>query len=273
MTISVNKCPYCSNEDCKVALKVANPEKDIYAKLIGADFPSSINYLMCNACGLTFRDQILSEEESVNLYSNHYRTHILKNMSADQYFDSIVNLAADSSELDSKIANLKSLLKNFDIRKGVDIGCGVGAFIHKLQAAIPLLVMDGVEPTPEFALVAAKRNNSSVKNQSYDGFCLREYGLVTLVHVLEHTQAPWRFIRLVSENMKSGAYPYLETPSIEDMVVLGPDHDRFISPHNYLFSKEFISDGLINAGLSPLNVSYAITKRGKVDLRALAIKV
>jgi len=273
MTISIEQCPYCSSTKYKVALKVAASEKDIYAKLIGANFPSLVNYLTCENCGLIFRDQVFSEEESINLYSNHYRGHILKKMSANEYFDLIVNLVTDSSELDSKISNLKSLLKNFSICRGIDIGCGVGAFIYKLQAAIPLLVMEGVEPTPEFALVAAKRNNILVKNQSYDGFSLREYDLVTLVHVLEHTQAPWKFIELIGENMKSGGYLYLETPSIEDISALGADHDRFMSPHNYLFSKEFISDELIKAGLRPLTVDYAVTKRGKVDLRVLGVKV
>lgn len=268
MTKSINKCPYCSNAKCNVALKVASPEKDIYAKLISAKFPSSVNYLKCDECGLTFRDQVLSEEESINLYSNHYRGHILKNMSANDYFDLIVNLPTDRSELDSKISNLKLLLNGLSICKGLDIGCGVGAFIYKLKAAIPSLVMEGVEPTPEFASIASKRNNSIVKNQSYDGFSLAEYDLVTLVHVLEHTQSPWKFMELIGENMKSGAYLYLKTPSIEDIDALDPDYDRFMSPHNYLFSKEFVSGCLFNVGLHALSINYAITKLGKVDPHA-----
>jgi 2-polyprenyl-3-methyl-5-hydroxy-6-metoxy-1,4-benzoquinol methylase len=128
--------------------------------------------------------------------------------------------------------------------------------------------MEGVEPTPEFASIASKRNNSIVKNQSYDGFSLAEYDLVTLVHVLEHTQSPWKFMELIGENMKSGAYLYLETPSIEDIDALDPDYDRFMSPHNYLFSKEFVSGCLFNVGLHALSINYAITKLGKVDPHA-----
>jgi len=45
-----------------------------------------------------------------------------------------------------------------------------------------------------------------------------------------------------------------------------------MSPHNYLFSTEFISRELERAKFRPLSVSYAPTRRGKVDLRAFAVR-
>lgn len=164
------------------------------------------------------------------------------------------------------------LIAGLNVRKVIDIGCGVGAFLYKLHAAVPELVVEGVEPTTEFAVVAARRNDTTVINKDYDGFGLEAYDLVTCIHVLEHTPAPWSFLETIGANMKPGAYFYLETPSVEDIQALPADHDRFMSPHNYLFSKEFFGAELGKAGFRLLNISYASTQRGKVDLRAFAIK-
>ncbi len=272
MPITLEKCPNCGSSEHKIALAVASPEHDAYAKLIDVTFSPSVNYRTCSGCGLTFRDQIYSQPEASALYTSAYRHHILKNMSADDYFEKVVNISPDDSELDAKIANLESLLFGLKISTVIDIGCGVGAFLYKLRAAIPKLTVEGIEPTSEFAVVAARRNNTSVINKEYDGLSLETYDLVTCIHVLEHTPAPWAFLKAISQNMKLGAHLYLETPSVEDIHALPADHDRFMSPHNYLFSREYIAEELRNSGFIPLTINYAITRRGKVDLRAFSIK-
>lgn len=254
-------------------MAVAAPQECTYAKLINVVFSPSVSYLTCNNCGLTFRDQIFSEEEAVLLYTSAYRQHILRDMSGDDYFDKIINIAPVESELDAKIANLKLLIASLNVHKVIDIGCGVGAFLFKLRAAVPGLVVEGVEPTKEFAEVAARRNCARVINKNYDGFGLEAYDLVTLIHVLEHTTAPWSFLKIISAKMKPGSHLYLETPSVKDIEALPANHDRFMGPHNYLFSKEFIAFELDKAGFCPLTINYAPTLRGKVDLRAFAIKL
>jgi len=220
MPIIIETCPRCGNSDHQLALTVGSPENDTYAGLIHVSFPPPVNYLTCNSCGLTFRNQIFSAEEATALYASAYWQHILKSMSGDEYFDKVINIPPADSELDAKIANLQSLMQGLNIGKGIDIGCGVGAFLYKLKTALPELLVDGVEPTKEFAAVAARRNNTQVINKDYDGFSLEAYDLVTCVHVLEHTPAPWDFLDSISKAMRPGAYLYLETPSIEDIQAL-----------------------------------------------------
>jgi 2-polyprenyl-3-methyl-5-hydroxy-6-metoxy-1,4-benzoquinol methylase len=272
MPITIEKCPHCGSSHHQLALAVGAPENDTYAGLIHVSFPPSVNYLTCTGCGLTFRDQIFSAQEATSLYASAYRQHILKDMSGDDYFNKVINIPPGDSELDAKITNLKLLIDGLNIHKVIDIGCGVGAFLYKLRAAVPELIVEGIEPTTEFAVVAARRNDTKIINKDYDGFSLEAYDLVTCVHVLEHTPAPWDFLVTISSNMKPGAYFYLETPSVEDIQALPADHDRFMSPHNYLFSKEFITAELSYSGFRPLTISYAPTRRGKVDLRAFAVK-
>lgn len=272
MPLTLNTCPHCGSATHTIALDVLSPQNDTYAQLIDASFSPPVRYLECLDCGLTFRNQIFTADEANALYQSAYRQHILRDMTADAYFDKVIGIPADDSELDAKISNLKNLVKGIQIAKAMDIGCGVGAFIYKLSATLDNTVVEGIEPTTEFSAVAAKRNHTRVFNKAYDGFSLHEYDLVTCIHVLEHTLSPWEFLRAIADNMKSGSHLYLETPSTKDIKALPADHDRFMSPHNYLFSSEFMALLLERSGFRAISLTYAPTQRGKVDLRVFAVK-
>lgn len=253
-------------------MEVLTPERDTYSTLIGVIFPPPVCYYECLNCGLTYRNQIFTAAESSLLYQSAYRNHILKKNTADEYFNRVIGIPASESELDAKISHLSRLISGKSVRTAVDIGCGVGAFMYKLHACNPELSVFGIEPTTDFARVASRRNNTEVLNKPYDGCDLSRYDLVSCIHVLEHTAQPWKFLHAMNWNMQPHAYLYVETPSTEDIAVLPADHDRFMSPHNYLFSKEFMEDRFAEAGFLILDIGYAATHRGKVDLRVFAIR-
>lgn len=151
MPITSQKRPRCGNRDHQLALTIGSTENHTDAGLFHVSFPPSVNYLTCNRCELTFRDQIFSAEEATALYASAYRQHILKSMSGDEYFDKVINIPPDDSELDTETTNLQSLMRGLNTGKVIDIDCGVWAFLHKLKAATPELPVDGVEPTRHLA--------------------------------------------------------------------------------------------------------------------------
>ncbi|MDO8358300.1 MAG: class I SAM-dependent methyltransferase [Nitrospirota bacterium] len=272
MPSKFDACPYCNSLQYEVVLEVLNPELDTYSTLIGVTFPPPVCYYECSSCGLTYRNQTFTAVEASALYQSAYRNHILKKNTADEYFNKVIGIPAAESELDAKISHLNSLIRGKSVRTAVDIGCGVGAFMYKLHASNPGISVFGIEPTTDFAIVASSRNDTEVLNKPYDGFDLSGYDLVSCIHVLEHTEQPWTFISALNRNMRPNAYLYIETPSTEDIVALPADHDRFMSPHNYLFSKKFMQARFAETDFAILDIGYAGTHRGKVDLRIFAVR-
>ena len=272
MPKTLHVCPYCASPSYKSVLEVMGSDLDTYSVLIEANFVPPVYYNECSACGLTYRSQTFTNEEAARLYQSAYRMHILKNCTAEEYFEKVIHIPAEQSELDAKIAHVADLLRNKPIQTVIDIGCGVGAFMYKLHARNPALRVFGIEPTADFARVASSKNHTHVVQGAYAGENLSAYDLITCVHVLEHTERPWEFLDLVSRNMRVGAYLYVETPSVRDINVLPANHDRFMSPHNYLFSAEFLGQRITERGLAVLDSGYAKTHRGKIDLRLFAVK-
>ena len=272
MPVELRVCPWCSGEKFKTALEILAPDYDEYSKLINVSFNAPIRYLTCLTCDLTFRNRVYNQSESKNLYAGAYRNHILNKTTADCYLKKILAIPPEHSELEAKVGNLKNLLKTTKISSAIDVGCGIGVFLYKLQSAFPGIVVEGIEPHREFASVASRLTSAKIHVQEFEKFSLHFHDLVTFIHVLEHVVSPWRLLKDAGSTMRKGAYLYVETPSIRDVEVLPPEHDRFMSPHNYLFSIQSITSMLRDSGFNPLSVCYAKTKRGKFDLRGFAIK-
>jgi len=272
MPIRVVNCPYCGSESFVTALKVAAVEEDTYSKLAGVRFDPPISFVTCMRCDLTFRSQIYSRQELKSLYAEPYRDHILNRKSPDEYAEEILSIPPLQSDLIAKINNLKILLGDTKIDRCFDVGCGVGVFLASLQKAMPSVTVGGLEPNRTFAATAARITGGEILTDEFNGINLTLWDLVTCLHVLEHTISPWEFLKDLNRSMRKNSFLYLETPSIKDIDVLPADHDRFMSPHLYLFSTAFIFNLLVEIGFRPISVEYAPTRRGKIDLRGFAMK-
>lgn len=244
---------------------------DTYLDLLGIDYSQMVrNIVKCENCGFVYRTPILDEAETARLYASPYRDHILENETADQYFDRIMAIPDDQSEIAAKLDWLEPRVgHDFMGCTVLDVGCGVGVFLAKVRTRWLNARVYGVEPCESFAVTTARRLKRPVFVGPYESHLFPRMDLITLLHVLEHVHDPLAMLREVVKDMAVDGIIYIETPSVKDFEVLPLEHDRFMSPHLYFFSLDSMRELCERAGLRVIESEYARTYRGKVDLRAL----
>jgi SAM-dependent methyltransferase len=215
----------------------------------------------------------LDETDTKNLY-NKFRDSSFRNENPDDYFDRIVNLPPKESENHHKVAwlnyNLNDLLpKN---SKVLDVGCGGGVFLHVLKNKIPNCKIFGLEPTPAFSDLAARKLSCPVFTGIFEGIIFGgEYDLIICNHVLEHTDDPISFLKNLHANLKNNGQLYIEVPSPEDFndKSLPPDHDRFLMQHLWYYSPEMLNKITSDIGFQKVKMETQKTVIGKNNLVAI----
>lgn len=69
--------------------------------------------------------------------------------------------------------------------------------------------------------------------------------------------------------MVDGGVIYIEVPDISDLMYLPPTHDRFLSQHLWIFSKNSLSNICQQAGFKVNRIEQESTLRGRRNLVAL----
>ncbi len=229
----------------------------------------------CKSCGLVYHDPRLDEQDVVALYEERYRRHSLKDTTTpDQFFDKIVSIPKSESENYNKVAWLKPRLLNFMKETAdpamLDIGCSAGMLIKLFLDDMPGWSGAGVEPTKRFAEVAGRRVGVPVRSEIYrSGLFGRKFNLITLVHVLEHTIDPVRFLSEIRKDLAEGGLVFIEVPDIADFGNLPPTHDRFMCPHIYYFSVHSAGQLFSRAGLRVVESDCYVSSRGHANMRLL----
>ncbi len=228
----------------------------------------------CLECGLAYRTPRFDEQEATALYAGPYRDRILRKQSIEDYFEKIVNLPQDQSELYAKVTWLKQHLDIYFTQaaswKMIDVGCGMGAFLWYFKRLTHGWEVKGLEPTVSVANVAGQKTGAQIIRTEYAAGSLKEkYDLITLVAVLEHILDPTEMLRSLKNDLENLGLLFIEVPSDQDFQSLDPCHDNFMMPHLYFFSKNTIEEILKRSGMVPVVVQYAVTHRKKTMIRAL----
>jgi 2-polyprenyl-3-methyl-5-hydroxy-6-metoxy-1,4-benzoquinol methylase len=128
----------------------------------------------------------------------------------------------------------------------LDIGSGLGVF----PAAMSRMGVDVtcVEPNKDSADFIKNDLKLECLNQFYDGPVDGEFDLVTLVHVLEHEEAPIRMLTAVRENLKEDGWLFIEVPDAEEFRYLPKEHDEFNSCHVVFYDMASLFHVMVNAG-------------------------
>jgi len=250
--------------------------RDDYLDLIDPAYQQGVRRLViCEGCGFVYHDPQLDDRDVATLY-DRFRDASFRNESPDAYFDRITSLPEAESENLAKVEWLRAQVPELLGKGGrlLDIGCGGGVFIHTFLHSCAGWDAAGVEPTPAFAELAARRLNRPVITGSYRSslFAEQRFDLITVNQVLEHVIDPVAFLEDVRHNLADSGLLYLEVPDVLDLGHLPPSHDRFMMQHLWIFSRSSLVNVCRRAGYSPVAVDQQVTVRQKRNLVALLSK-
>ena len=267
------KCNLCGSSDYEILLDLSVYD-DTYMTLINVN-PKYNELRKCSYCELKYRSPQFTEEEALALYSGPYRNNILKSITAKEYFNKIISIPIDQSELYEKINWLKLKIENYpepinQIKKMIDIGCGVGVFLFWFEKLMPGWMKYGVEPTLEFSRVASKETDAKILNSEFkpDTFDFK-FDLVCLVQVIEHIPHPAQFMKSLKNILSTNGFLFIETPSDKNIKFLDPSHDVFMSPHLFLLSKVTMDILASKAHLKIVEYETVKNPRGVIMERSL----
>lgn len=192
------KCPWCNSQDTKLHLKL----KDEFLT------KESFEIHECTSCGLLF-----TEPRPDNAHIGSY-------YKSENYYSHQENNKGFIPKLYEKVksVNLKSkckmATKEISIGKVLDIGCGVGDFLHSMEARG--WETTGIEPSEDAINIARKRTKAQLysppeivelQDESFD--------LITMWHVLEHVEDLRNETKQLQRLLKKGGRLILALPNFK----------------------------------------------------------
>jgi SAM-dependent methyltransferase len=170
-----------------------------------------------------------------------------------------------------------------DARTVIDVGCASGALGKALKADRPGLQVFGIEPMPEPAARARAVLDRLLEGSATDplpaGWPAPD--CVVLADMLEHTEDPWRVLRLWKERLAPGGTVVLSLPNVAhrsvvtdllrgrweyvDAGILDRTHLRFFTRHTVIELVE-------NAGLRVVRLDRLVDEGAERAVRRQAIR-
>lgn len=263
-----SQCPNCKTDDHVVVLDVtAYP--DSYLDYLGIPY-AGINrvYVKCASCELVYRRPVLDSSEKELLYT-HYRDYEFRGEDQYQYFHRITQLPPSESENYERVVFLKKYMRDTNLRV-LDVGSGGGVFLWSLKQHFHHWQLVGIEPTEGFSDAAKQHGITIVHGYLDESTFAHGFDLITLNHVVEHLDAPKDMLRLLRGYLNPGGLLYVEVPSVRDIGYLPASHDRFMCPHEVIYSLLTLTRILTDTGYNIAILDEFISKRGRNSIRILA---
>lgn len=184
----IEKCPWCGSKNAQEHLKV----KDLF--LTQEEF----RILKCKECGLLYTTPRPDKDKIGDYYKS------------EEYYSHKENNSGFIPKMYEKVKaiNLKNKYKiaSEGIRTGaaLDIGCGVGDFIHTMEQNGWTCM--GVEPSEEAKSIAKNRIKANIlSGQDLEQIQNESFDIITMWHVLEHVEdIRWQIDQLQRLTKKGG---------------------------------------------------------------------
>jgi 2-polyprenyl-3-methyl-5-hydroxy-6-metoxy-1,4-benzoquinol methylase len=124
----------------------------------------------------------------------------------------------------------------------LDVGCATGGFLHEAALNAPEWELRGVELSPDAANTARTEFGLDVVQGDVfsTSLCGGEYGMVTMWHILEHTNSPLETLERISTLLAPNGWLFIELPNWNSLgrLVRGsrwsqlkpPEHINFFTP-------------------------------------------
>jgi 2-polyprenyl-3-methyl-5-hydroxy-6-metoxy-1,4-benzoquinol methylase len=137
----------------------------------------------------------------------------------------------------------------------LDVGSGGGEFAYLLQSRGHDVL--GVEPNRGYADYAAREYGLHIERGFIDDVALpaANFDLITIWHVLEHTEHPAAVLARLRSALKPGGVLIVEVPNVE--ATCQAPRSTFHEAHLYNFNRATLARMAERAGLEPLALSLS----------------
>lgn len=213
---------------------------------LNSDF--ELSYSICKDCGLIIQTPRLPPD----IMNNYY-------VSYSNYENPISHGRPSDTEVRS-VERQVILIKKHKIKIGnaLDIGCSTGFFLNTIrEEGFSVL---GIDPSPHCSAVAHELYDIKVITDVVENVPIKNYGpfqLVTLRHVLEHTQNPFSVLRKIWEVITDNGYILVEVPIFDHTHKL--PFGYFTFEHLTYFTEKSLKRLLNKAGFNILDTIITIT--------------
>lgn len=189
-------------------------------------FQNRMFHTAAEARNCTKGDVVLVQDLETGLIFNQaFRPELM------QYDADYQNEQAGSTVFQRHLQNMSELIvKHFEAHPLIEVGCGKGAFLEKLQGQG--FEITGLDPTYEGS------NPSVIKEYFSPAIGLRADGVI-LRHVLEHVQDPVGFLSNIRESNGGSGKIYIEVPCLEWICEHRAWFDIFYEHVNYFRLSDF----------------------------------
>jgi 2-polyprenyl-3-methyl-5-hydroxy-6-metoxy-1,4-benzoquinol methylase len=225
--VTIDHCPLCGGS-----------RSQVFDRREFRDYP--VENCICMDCGLVFQSPRMSEEALAEFYAAEYR----RTYQGDEDPN-----PKDIFVQERRAAHLVQFLKDHGAASlkpasCLDVGASTGLLLERLQQELQLTVV-GVEPGDAYRAYAKRRGLQVVPSLvDARSVSASSFGLITLVHVLEHLPHPVETLRELREKfLSSDGYLLIETPNLYT-------HDCFEVAHLVSFSAHTLRETLRKSGFA-----------------------
>ncbi len=205
------------------------------------------NNVICNNCGLTYRNPRETVAELNGIYKNIYleKRHMLKDEKAVEAFISTLDPKNKGEQIYDFLKDF--LNQNSEI---LDVGSGLGLIGGFLYQKFGYKTR-GIEPSKLSAKASEKKYGMPVFRGTFDAFLesqsvLKKFDCIILHHVFEHFSEPIKKLKELQSILRERGVLYIEVPNILDFKK--PITQFFDFLHLYNYSPRTLSQVLKKGG-------------------------
>lgn len=205
-------CPMCQNQKLSLIYEVQDIpvfQNKVYSSIEAAKNAQTakVSLMLCQHCGFVFNSEF---DMNIMNYDTQYQNEQAHSTYFQDYLNDIINLFVK---------------KDFHKNRIIEIGCGKGYFLEKLQKHGFDIV--GFDPAYE------GDNPHIIKDYFSDKYSHLNGEVIVLRHTLEHIESPLNFIHNIAKSVDYKGIIFIEVPSFEWILQKKAFWDIFYEHCNY----------------------------------------
>ncbi len=222
-------------------------------------------------CGACHHFVSVHEMDQSRLYEGDYVTSNYGDDGIAHAFERVISLEPSRSDNAGRARRVQAFAASWwpsgGRRSLLDIGSGIGVFVHAMKAA----GFDCTALDPDERAVRHARERVGVTAVHGDFMRISPLGrfdVVTLNKVLEHVADPLAMLEKAAGAVASDGFVYVEVPDGEVAAAAGREREEFFIDHRHVFSLPSVCMLANRSGLRPVEIERLTEPSGKFTIRA-----